>query len=108
MKLQLLIMAQLLLASNALAVGWYETPCHTLSDTFLDAKKSMQNCIENLQQGKEEKDDAPRCLKELEEMTEKAKVLRDCRSSARCISAVLSTMVSGDVHQRDAANLKRD
>ena len=71
------------ISAQALAVGNYEAPCRSQNDTFLDAKKTLETCIDHLGVAEEEKYDTLRCLNELKEVNERAKLLHDCRSKAR-------------------------
>ena len=77
------ITVQGLFVSDALAVGVYEAPCRSQSDSLLDAKKALNNCIDSLEQALDLKSDSPRCLNELKEVTDKAKLLRECRGKKR-------------------------
>ena len=80
MYLGLGISLQAVFVPQAHAVGTYEGPCHTQGERLQEAKKTLEKCIDQLEQASGEMTDAPRCLSELKEVNEKSKQLRECRS----------------------------
>lgn len=80
--LGLMASVQAVFVPHAFAVGVYEAPCHSQNDSYLDAKKTLDECIDHLEQAAGNGEGLS-CLVELNEVNEKAKLLRECRRKNR-------------------------
>ena len=77
------ILGQGFLIARAVAVGTYESPCHSQEDKFDDARKNLDTCIDRLEETESEKTSTLNCLAELKNVNDQAKQLRDCRNKTR-------------------------
>lgn len=82
--------AATIFVSRAFAVGAHTVPCLPQSDAFTDAKINLQKCVDDLDQvhpipnasssAVDEKAGTKFCVSELNEVNQRGKELRDCKS----------------------------